>query len=163
MQPRVDINGIKARIAIQREAFEDATRDLVGSTQCFVDQAIADAGNVPIDLVLLTGGAAQMPMISQQMEKRFPGKVELFKPECAVAMGAAIYGQTLVEPPLPPPPPPQKSSPYSSNLIANMIRFAIDHSHDDIAQELIDEVDWKKLTPKDLFEFFNRIRNLFRE
>jgi len=161
---KVIINGVMTSITISREDFENITIDLAESTLGFVERALENANNIKIDSVILVGGATRMPMIRQLMETRFPGKVELFEPDHAVAIGAAIYGQMLCGSPIPPFPPAQKkSSPYSPNLIANMIRYALDHTHDDIAKELITEVDWKHLTPEELFDFFSRIRHLFRE
>ena len=159
---KVIVNGAMTSITVSREDFEKITIDLSESTMTYVEQSLQKANNIKIDTVLLVGGATRMPMIHQLMESRFPGKVQSFEPEHAVAIGAAIYGQMIGGNPYPLP-RQRKGSPYSYNLIANMIRYSIDHSHDDVAKELISEVDWERLTPGELFDFFNRIRHLFKE
>ena len=159
---KVIVNGAMTSIIVSREDFEKITIDLSESTMTYVEQSLQKANNIKIDTVLLVGGATRMPMIHQLMESRFPGKVQSFEPEHAVVVGAAIYGQMIVGNPYPLP-GQRKVSPYSYNLIANMIRYSIDHSHDDVAKELISEVDWERLTPGELFDFFNRIRHLFKE
>lgn len=161
---KVTVNGAMTSITVSREDFEYITHDLTEGTMAYVNQSLERANNIKIDTVLLVGGATRMPMIHKLIENRFPGKVKSYEPNHAVAIGAAIYGQMLTGTPTPiPPPKPRKVSPYSPNLIANMVRYLIDHSHDDVAKELISEVDWKELTPEQLFSFFNRIRNLFKE
>lgn len=161
---KVIVNGAMTSITVSRADFENITFDLAEATMNHVETALQHAGDIEIDKVLLVGGSTRMPMIHRLMETRFPGKIHFYEPEHAVAIGAVIYGQMLTEKPTPPPPPkPHKVSPYSPNLIANMIRYSIDHSHDDVAKELITEVDWKRMTPEQLFGFFNRIRHLFKE
>lgn len=92
---KVIINGAITSITISREDFENITINLAERTLEFVYRALENANNIKIDSVILVGGATRMPMIRQLMENRFPGKVELFEPDHAVAIGAAIYGQML--------------------------------------------------------------------
>ena len=149
-------------ITVNREDFENLTSDLVAQTMNYVEETLQNAGNIDIDTVFLVGGSTYMPMIRNAVEAIFPGKVQIHEPDRAVAMGAAVYGQMIGGNQFSPP-RQRKVSPYSSNLIANMIRYSIDHAHDDVAKELISEVDWERLTPGELFDFFNRIRHLFKK
>lgn len=159
---KVNVNGAMTTIVINREDFENLTSDKVAQTMNYVEETLQNAGNVEIDMVLLVGGSTYMPMIRNAVEAIFPGKVQIHEPDRAVAMGAAVYGQMIGGNQFSPP-RQRKVSPYSSNLIANMIRYSIDHAHDDVAKELISEVDWERLTPGELFDFFNRIRHLFKK
>jgi len=159
---RIAVNGEMTSITVNREDFENLTSDLVAQTMNYVEETLQNAGNIDIDTVFLVGGSTYMPMIRNAVKAIFPGKVQIHEPDRAVAMGAAVYGQMIGENQFPPP-RQRKVSPYSSNLIANMIRYSIDHAHDDVAKELISEVDWERLTPGELFDFFNRIRHLFKK
>lgn len=94
---RTPINGQKSRITITREDFENLTKDKVLETMQYVEVALQDAGNIEIDMVLLVGGSTYMPMISEAMENRFPGKVRREDPDRAVVKGATIYATMLVE------------------------------------------------------------------
>ena len=152
---RVNVNGAMTTVIISRDEFENLTHYLAEETMLYVEATVQNANNIKIDAVILTGGAAQMPMIQRLVENRFPGRVRLFAPECAVALGAAIYGESLNNTPF-----PQRKivDSYSPELIANMIRYSLDHLHDNMVKELIAEVNWEQLTAEQLFDFFIRIR-----
>ena len=94
---KVNVNGAMTTIVINREDFENLTSDKVAQTMNYVEEALQNAGNVQIDMVLLVGGSTYMPMIRNAVEARFPGKVQIHEPDRAVAMGAAIYANMLVE------------------------------------------------------------------
>lgn len=94
---KVNVNGAMTTIAINREDFENLTSDKVAQTMNYVEETLQNAGNVEIDMVLLVGGSTYMPMIRNAVEARFPGKVQIHEPDRAVAMGAAIYANMLVE------------------------------------------------------------------
>lgn len=94
---KVNVNGAMTTIVINREDFENLTSDKVAQTMNYVEETLQNAGNVEIDMVLLVGGSTYMPMIRNAVEARFPGKVQIHEPDRAVAMGAAIYANMLVE------------------------------------------------------------------
>jgi len=94
---KVNVNGAMTTILINREDFENLTSDKVAQTMNYVDETLQNAGNIEIDMVLLVGGSTYMPMIRNAVEARFPGKVQIHEPDRAVAMGAAIYANMLVE------------------------------------------------------------------
>lgn len=94
---KVNINNSMTKVKITREEFENLTADLVQKTMSYVEKTIRDAGNIPIDTVLLVGGSSFMPMIKNAVEQRFPGIVQFEDPNHAVAKGAAVYSSILVE------------------------------------------------------------------
>lgn len=94
---KVNVNGAMTTIVINREDFENLTSDKVAQTMNYVEETLQNAGNVEIDMVLLVGGSTYMPMIRNAVEARFPGKVQIHEPDRAVAMGAAIYANMLVD------------------------------------------------------------------
>ena len=80
---------------MSREEFKRITSNLVQKTLSYVDVVLQRNFDCVIDTVLLVGGSTYMPMIREAVENKFPGKVQQHKPDCAVAMGAAIYGGYL--------------------------------------------------------------------
>jgi molecular chaperone DnaK (HSP70) len=94
---RIDVNGSRTEINIKRSDFEQMTSDIVAKTMNFVDATLEKVPNVEIDTVLLVGGSTYMPMITDAVEAKFPGKVQQHDPDQAVAKGAAIYASMLVE------------------------------------------------------------------
>ncbi len=91
--------GVRMRIEVTRERFEDITRDLVERTETTTSLVVKQAGLTwpQIDRVLLVGGSGRMPMIARMLRK-VTGK----EPDCSlspdevVAHGAALYAAMLV-------------------------------------------------------------------
>lgn len=91
--------GIRMRIDVTREEFEDLIRDLVERTETTTSLAIRQLGLEwsQIDRVLLVGGSSRVPMVSDML-RRMTGK----DPDCsqspdeAVAHGAALYAGMLM-------------------------------------------------------------------
>lgn len=87
---------------VTREDFEDLTIDRVDDTIMLMKKAIKHA-TVPlkaedIDEIILVGGSSYMPMVKAAIEKAFPNatiRLDMLKPDRAVAEGAAIYGYKL--------------------------------------------------------------------
>ena len=94
---RISVEGAMTSLVITREEFEHMTSDKVAQTMTYVESVLHEAGDIPIDMVLLVGGSTYMPMIRSAVEARFPGKVQLHEPNRAVAMGAALYANMLVD------------------------------------------------------------------
>ena len=62
----------------------------------YVEHVLIAAGNPPIDLVLLVGGSASMPMVKDAVAKRFKGiPVQIYESALAIAKGAAIFGNAV--------------------------------------------------------------------
>lgn len=88
-------------IVITRQEFEKAARPLVQQT---IDMVRSMMNNNPAykpDLILLTGGASQMPIVKQMMEQAFPeyagtkdrpSRITPHRPSRAISYGAARYG-----------------------------------------------------------------------
>ncbi len=113
---RVSIKGQQTRVDISRESFESMTSDLVYKTMTYVNAVLEELGNLEIDTVLLVGGSTYMPMIRKAVEDKFPGKVQIEEPNCAVAKGAAICASMLVDEVDPDPDPePETKSESESN------------------------------------------------
>jgi molecular chaperone DnaK len=91
--------GIRMRIDVSREEFEDMIRDLVERTETTTSLAVRQLGLEwsEIDRVLLVGGSSRVPMVADML-RRITGKA----PDCsqspdeAVAHGAALYAGMLM-------------------------------------------------------------------
>ena len=84
-------------VQVTREEFEDASRELLQKTIAATKTMLADHSNQQPDYIVLTGGASQMPMIRKTMETEIPEfkeKIRDFRPNRAIAYGAARYGTT---------------------------------------------------------------------
>lgn len=114
---KISVNGSMTNIPVTREEFESMTAGKVDQTMGYVDAVMEKAGNPKLDLILLVGGSTFMPMIRNAVEARFSGiPVNLHEPNLAVAKGAAIYADMLVnettdtEQPIPGPQPSNDES-----------------------------------------------------
>ena len=90
--------GIRMRIDVSRDAFEELTRDLLERTRETTDLLVRRAGFQweQIDRVLLSGGAVRMPMVGRML-RELTGKEpdRSLSPDEAVAHGAALYAGML--------------------------------------------------------------------
>jgi len=88
----INYAGTPTRLEVEREKFEEITRDLIERTMDFVRRLLSDAkiSADDVDVVLLVGGSTKMPMVKAAVEKLFPGKVRVEQPDLAVAKGAAL-------------------------------------------------------------------------
>jgi len=88
----INYAGTPTRLEVEREKFEELTRDLVEQTMDFVRKLLSDTGisSGDVDIVLLVGGSTMMPMIKAAVEAMFPNKVRVEQPNLAVAKGAAL-------------------------------------------------------------------------
>ena len=80
--------------------FEEVSLDLMSKCRRICNLVIEKAGinNEKIDEVIMTGGSCRMPMVRKMLEDLFRKKVKNdikgFSYDTAVAIGAAIYGQS---------------------------------------------------------------------
>lgn len=92
--------GSSATIEVTRDQFESLTSDLLERTVATTRQVLAEAGLAwrDIDRVLLVGGSTRMPMVRRRLEE-LSGKPpeSSVHPDEAVARGAAIYANYLIE------------------------------------------------------------------
>lgn len=93
-----DKNTVNIKLSLTRQRFEDLCDELFQRLYSPCQQALKQSGLQvgDIDIVLLVGGAARMPKISQIAEEIFGVKPKKsINPEEAVALGAAIQGGVL--------------------------------------------------------------------
>jgi molecular chaperone DnaK len=85
--------GHTTSVVITREIFEEQILDLLARSFLLTDSCL-DAAKLPseaIDIVLLVGGSTRIPAIRQELEQRFPEKINAtVQPDLAVAEGAAL-------------------------------------------------------------------------
>ncbi|MCL4204938.1 MAG: Hsp70 family protein [Pirellulaceae bacterium] len=91
--------GIRMRIEVTRQLFEEVTRDLLRRTENTTALVVREAGLQwsDIDRVLLVGGSSRMPMVAEML-RRVTGKEpdRSASPDEAVAHGAALYAAMLM-------------------------------------------------------------------
>lgn len=91
--------GVRMRVEITRERFEDLTRDLLERTETTTTLIVRDAGLdwSQIDRVLLVGGSSRIPMVCDML-RRITGKEpdRSASPDEVVAHGAALYAAMLM-------------------------------------------------------------------
>jgi molecular chaperone DnaK len=91
--------GIRMRIDVTRDTFEELTQDLLERTRETTDMLVRRAGMTwgQIDRILLSGGAVRMPMVGQMLCD-LTGKEpdRSLSADESVAHGAAIYAGALV-------------------------------------------------------------------
>lgn len=92
--------GIRMRIEVTRELFEELTRDLLRRTENTIAQVVREARLQwsDLDRILLVGGSSRMPMVAEML-LRVTGKEpdRSASPDEAVAHGAALYAAMLAE------------------------------------------------------------------
>jgi molecular chaperone DnaK (HSP70) len=91
----MDSDDMPLNIELRQEEFEGAARTLVEQTIRETRRILEDQSLPKPAYILLTGGASQMPMIQRMLEEAFPayrGKVKYFRPNRAIAYGAARFG-----------------------------------------------------------------------
>jgi molecular chaperone DnaK len=89
-------NGNKGRYTIDRNTFEDITRNLMERTVLLTEQSIEDIGLSfsDIDGILLVGGSTRMPMVHTFIKERFGTEpLSGINVDEAVALGAALVAQ----------------------------------------------------------------------
>lgn len=91
--------GVRMRIEVLREEFEEMTADLLERTETTASLVVRQAGLEwsDIDRVLLVGGSSRMPMVRsilRQLTGREPDCS--YSPDEVVAHGAALYAQMLL-------------------------------------------------------------------
>ncbi|MDM8543529.1 Hsp70 family protein [Desulfococcaceae bacterium HSG9] len=91
--------GERVKIELEREKFEEITRDLMERTIAFAQDMLKEAskkGYDTFDEIILVGGSTRMPQVRTRVKKEFSKDPRIFDPDGAVAKGAAIYGWKLV-------------------------------------------------------------------
>lgn len=82
-------------LPITRNEFENASKDLLARTIAATKEILDEHRNQTPEMILLSGGASQMPMVQRELERNFPqfkGKIISHRPSEAIAYGAARFG-----------------------------------------------------------------------
>ncbi len=92
-QVMMDVAGIRGRIELTRETFDDITSMLLAETINKTDAAIevAKGKGKKIDEILLVGGSTRMPQVSKALKEKYGLEPKILEPDEAVAKGAAIH------------------------------------------------------------------------
>ncbi|GAB3813820.1 Hsp70 family protein [Micromonospora zhanjiangensis] len=83
------------RIPVTRAEYEEMIRPALRTTVDLLDRAVRWAGLAPdqLDGVLLAGGSARIPLLTELLTARFPGPVQVqAEPRTTAATGAALAG-----------------------------------------------------------------------
>ncbi len=95
---RIDFEGQRIGLQIDRNKFEDLTADLLERTRLTTSHLLQEAGKNWRDLskLILVGGSTRMPMVANMLERLSGVTVDRsLSPDEAVAHGAAIYAGIL--------------------------------------------------------------------
>lgn len=89
----LDAAGLRARVSLSRETFDDITRALLNESLDKTDAALAVAAEkgYKVDEILLVGGSTRMPQVSKALIEKYGIEPKILEPDEAVAKGAAIY------------------------------------------------------------------------
>lgn len=97
---KLDFDGKELSLDLSRDIFEDLTADLLERTAFTTRQVLAAANKswTNVDRILLVGGSTRMPMVGTMLEAQSSITPDRsVNPDEAVARGAAIYAQSLLE------------------------------------------------------------------
>lgn len=90
--------GVRSRIELSRQKFEELTQDLIARTQTTTEIVLRTAGFTwnNIDRVLLVGGSSRIPAVSEMLRQLSGIEPDRsLAPDQAVAHGAAIHAAIL--------------------------------------------------------------------
>lgn len=98
--------GKQARLAITRDAFEEAIAPLIDRSIMTCQATLNDAGLrfADLDEILLVGGSSRVPLVKRQLEQECGCIVHTVdEPDELVARGAALYAAAITDHPYLPP------------------------------------------------------------
>lgn len=89
----LDAAGLKARISLSRQTFNEITEFLLNGTIDKTDAAIAiaESKGFKVDEILLVGGSTRMPQVTKILVEKYGMEPKILEPDEAVAKGAAIH------------------------------------------------------------------------
>ncbi|MBD5483917.1 MAG: Hsp70 family protein [Lachnospiraceae bacterium] len=89
----LDAAGLRARINLSREKFDEITSTFLGEALDKTDTAIAVAKEkgYSVDEILLVGGSTRMPQVTKALVDKYGMEPRILEPDEAVAKGAAIH------------------------------------------------------------------------
>lgn len=89
----LDAAGLRARISLSRDKFDEITSGLLGEAIDKTDAAIKVANDkgFKINEILLVGGSTRMPQVTKALVDKYGIEPKILEPDEAVAKGAAIH------------------------------------------------------------------------
>ena len=94
VRARIEIDGRTYQVPITKEIFDELTMDLFQQTVRLTKSILNRNDGENISKIVCVGGGSNMPQIQEGLLREFPTKtVQIFEPEKAIAIGAAIYAQ----------------------------------------------------------------------
>lgn len=89
----LDAAGLRARISLSRETFDEITLGLLNETINKTDEAIniAREKGYEINEILLVGGSTRMPQVTKILVEKYGMEPKILEPDEAVSKGAAIH------------------------------------------------------------------------
>lgn len=89
----LDVAGLRERINLSREKFDEITSSLLNEAISKTDSAIevANQKGYKIDEILLVGGSTRMPQVEKALVEKYGITPKILEPDEAVAKGAAIH------------------------------------------------------------------------
>lgn len=94
VKARIEIDGRVYQVPITKEMFDELTLDLFNQTVKLTKSLLDRNNGGSISKIVCVGGGSNMPQVQEGLKRAFPGKsVQVFEPEKAIAIGAAIYAQ----------------------------------------------------------------------
>ena len=94
VKAKIEINGRNHTVELSKAMFNELTLELFQKTLTMTRALLDKNGLGTIDKIICVGGSSNMPQVIEGLRKAFVGKeIQVYKPETAVAIGAAIYAQ----------------------------------------------------------------------
>lgn len=94
VRARVEVNGRTYQIPLTKAIFDELTLDLLNKTIDVTKKVLERNNANGIDCIICVGGSSNMPQVQEGLKRAFPRKnIQVFEPEKAIAVGAAIYAQ----------------------------------------------------------------------
>ena len=89
----LDAAGLRARVSLSRDTFDEITSTLLNETIDKMDAAIAIAKEkgYTVDEILLVGGSTRMPQVTKILVEKYGVEPKILEPDEAVVKGAAIH------------------------------------------------------------------------
>ncbi len=98
VRAKIEINGRNYSVEITKQIFNELTLELLNKTITMTRALIDKNGGIKIDKLICVGGSSNMPQVIEGLKDAFKGMdIRVYKPETAVALGAAIYAQFCKE------------------------------------------------------------------
>lgn len=92
VRAKVEINGRVYQVPITRTMLEELTGDLLNKTVRLAKELVKRSQCQNTHKMICVGGGSNMPQVVERLKREFPEmEIQVFEPEKAIAVGAAIY------------------------------------------------------------------------